>query len=246
MKKAFLLSGMVIVTICCSHTTYAQASLGSSTQYIGNGGSLRFFEWYDTEGNRIKTASEMGVKGTPMLHEGWGSGNIVYTSGKKLVIEKMNFSLCENRLYYTADKKLFQIVLPVASFEITIPDNEGDDYTYHFKSGFPVIDNQDELSLYEVLYEGDNIQLLQWNRKKMKELFNYGNSREREFVLEQQLYVYQPKEKTMVALKQALPSMQKTLPAYAGIMREYADKHKLNTRNKQEVTDLIAYLDKHN
>jgi hypothetical protein len=244
MKKASLLLGMVIACLCSTSPVSAQASLGSSTQYVGNGGGQRYFEWFDTEGTRIKTAEEMGVKGTPMLHEGWGNGNVVYTNGQKLKIEKMNFSLCENKLYYTLDKRLFQIVLPVASFDITIPDNEGDDYTYRFKSGFPAIDNQDELSLYEVLYEGDNIQLLQWNRKKMKEIFNYGNSREKEFVLEQQLYVYQPKEKTITALKQAIPAIRKTLPGYSDIIHAYAEKHKLNPHNKNEVTDLIAYLDK--
>ena len=244
MKKAFCLLGMVIASFISSQHLAAQTALGSSTQYVGNGGGLRYFEWFDSEGNRIKTAEEMGVKGTPMLHEGWGNGNVVYTNGQKLKIEKMNFSLCENKLYYTLDKRLFQIVLPVASFDITIPDNDGDDYTYRFKSGYPAVDNQDGASLYEVLYEGDNIQLLQWNHKKIKEFSNYGSSREKEFSLEQQLYVYMPHDKTIMALKQAVPAMRKTLPAYAEIINAYAEKHKLNPRNKHEVTDLIAYLDK--
>ncbi len=244
MKRLSCLLSLVLL-ILFSQPVFTQ-TLGANTSYIGSGGAMRFFEWYDTEGNRIKTAEEMGVQGTPMLQNGWGAGLVTFLSGQKLKIEKMNFSLCENKLYYTAEKKLFQVVLPVASFEVTLPDADGDDYTYHFKSGYPAIDNQNELSLYEVLYEGDNIQLLQWNYKKIKEIFNYGSSRERSFSLEQQLYVYQPKEKLLVPLKQALPSIKKTLPAYAEIISTYADKHKLNVRNKHEVTDLIAYLDKHN
>lgn len=243
MKKAKRLLGLICF-LAGTYSPLAAQNLGSNTRYAGSGGGLSFFEWYDSEGNRIKTASEMGVKGTPMLHEGWGNGKVAYTNGQKLVIEKMNFSLCEHTLYYTLDKKLFRIVLPVASFEITLPDDDGDDYTYHYKSGYPVIDHQDELSLYQVLYEGDNMQLLQWNHKKIKELFTYGASREKEFALEQQLYLYQPKEKTMVALKQALPAIRKSLPAYAETIRDYAEKRKLNVHNKQEVADLIAYLDK--
>lgn len=244
MKKATRLFGISCILAGISVSLAAQ-NLGSNTRYVGSGGGLSFFEWYDSEGNRIKTASEMGVKGTPMLHEGWGNGKVVYVSGQKLVIEKMNFSLCENTLYYTLDKKLFRIVLPVASFEITIPDDEGDDYTYRFKSGYPAVDSQDELSLYEVLYEGDNMQLLQWDHKKVKERFSYGASREKEFALEQQLYLYQPREKNMMALKQGLPAIRKTLPAYAEVISEYAEKRKLKMHNKQELADLIAYLDKH-
>ncbi len=219
----------------------AQAT--NNMQYLGNDGSLRFLEWYDTEGTRIKTASEMGVKGTPLLREGWGSGVVQYQSGEKVAYKAINYSLSEQKLYYTQNKKLYQVVNAIEYFTIGYLTIEGDSVSYHFKKGIPAIDQQNENSFYEVLFEGNNLQLLQWNHKKMKDIFNYGGSREKEFVLDQQLYVYQLKENKLRALKQALPAIKKTLPAYAAIIQAYADRHKISVRDKDELVHLIAYLD---
>jgi hypothetical protein len=155
----------------------------------------------------------------------------------------INFSLGEHNLYYSQNKKLYQTIKPIESFTIGYLTMEGDSVHYRFKNGLPAIDHQDESSLYEVLFEGNNLQLVQWNHKKMKDVFTYGGSREKEFVLEQQLYVYQLKENKLQPLKQALPAIKKTLPAYATIIQTYADRHKISVRDKEELVHLIAYLD---
>ncbi len=239
MQKASRLFLMVLLCLLFGQQINAQG------KFIGNTGTLSFFELYDTEGNRIKTASEMGINGTPLLRPGWGTGVVQYLNGTTVAYKAINFSLMENKLYYTQNKKLFTVAQPINSFDIKYANEEGDSVAYHFKNGFPIIDNQDPESLYEVLYEGENLQLLQWSHKKIKEINNYGSSREKEFFQDQQLYVYLPKEKRIAVLKQALPAIKKTLPAYADVIKTYFDTHTASIRDKEDLVYLMAYLDKH-
>ena len=239
MKKAFRLFTMVLLS------TLFGKQINAQTKYIGNSGTMNFFEIYDTEGNRIKSAGELGINGTPLLRPGWGAGIVQYLNGTTVAYKAITFSLLENKLFYIQNKKLFMVAQPVNSFDISYAGDEGDSVTYHFKNGFPFIDNQDPESLYEVLYEGENLQLLQWNHKKIKEVNNYGSAREKEFFLEQQLYVYLPKEKKIAVLKQALPAIKKALPAYADVIKTYFDTHTASIRDKEDLIYLMAYLDKH-
>ena len=239
MKKAYKLFTMVFLSLLLSQQLTAQ------TKYIGNSGTMNFFEVYDTEGTRIKSAKEIGINGTPLLQPGWGAGTVQFLNGTVVAYKNITFSLCENKLYYTLNKKLYQITQPVAAFNIGFLNENGDSVRYRFKNGFPFVENQDFESLYEVLYEGDNLQLLQWNHKKIKEVFHYGGSPEKEFALEQQLYVYLPKEQKIAMLKQAMPAIKKTLPAYADIIKTYFDTHTASIKDKEDLVYLMAYLDKH-
>ncbi len=241
MKKRSGLFPMVFLSLLFGQQLFAQ------TKYIGNSGTMSFFEVYDMEGNRIKSANEIGIKGTPLLCPGWGSGTVEFLNGNMVAYKNISFSLCEHKLYYTQNKKLFLVAQPIAAFNIKYPKEEDgiDSVMYRFKNGFPIIDNQDPESLYEVLYEGDNLQLLQWNHKKIKEVFTYGGSREKEFALEQQLYVYLVKDKTISPFKLSIPAIKKTLPAYATIVQHYFDTHKVSVKDKEDIMHLLAYLDSH-
>ena len=243
MKTLFRLFCLILLCVPISFRTNAQAN---NSKVIGYGGTVTFIEVYDNEGNRIKMAQELGVNGTPLLHNGWGTGKVQYKNGDLLAFKSLNISLYNHQLYYTQNKKLYEIVEPIESFELKYVNEEGgDSLAFRFKNGYPVIDNQNEASLYEVLYEGDNLHLIQWNNKKVRELSNYGSTREKEYWLEQQLYVYLPKEKTISSLKQAIPSIKKTLQAYAEIINDYMSSHKGGIKGKNDLVDLMAYLDKH-
>ncbi len=239
MKKNLRLFAMVLFCFFNSYHLIAQ-----NTKFVGNEGTLHYFELFDNEGKPIKMASEMGVKGSPMLLPGWASGVVHYCNGITFADTAMNYSLFDNKLFYIENNKLFRIVLPVASFFLTYTQQNGEAVNYHFKSGIPAVDDHDTSSLYEVLYEGANLQLLQWNHKKVRELSNYGGSREKEFALEKQLYLYQPKEHTVTAIRASQSSLKKGLPVYAAMIQEYCKTNKLSLKSTDEVVELVTYLDK--
>lgn len=239
MKKHIRLFVLVFIVLFCTRSLLAQ-----NTKFIGNEGTLRYFELYDGEGKPIKMASEMGVNGSPMLLDGWASGVVRYKNGVVFADTAMNYSTFDNKIFYIENNKIYQIVLPVASFYLTYTKN-GEAVNYHFKSGIPAIDDHDTSALYEVLYEGENLQLLQWNHKKVKELSNYGSSREKVFYPEKQLYLYRPKEQAITSLKPSLSSLKKVLPAYAEMIQDYAQSKKHSLKTNDQLVDLMAYLDKH-
>jgi hypothetical protein len=243
MKKVSRFLALPLFVLLLLNAVSAQTSV--NTKFIGNDGAMRVYDMYDDAGNRIKTAGEMGVNGDPMLHGGWATGVVRFQDGKVFADTAMNFSLVEKKLYYALQDRLFQIVLPVKEFSLHFENENGDSTVYHFRSGFPAIDDNDATSLYQVLFEGDNMQLLQWNHKKVREIFNYGSGSEKVFELVQQLYVFFPKERIMTAVKPAIPAIKKTLPTYSKSIEAYFSTHKLNTKDKGQMADLVAYLDKH-
>ena len=239
MKKLVYLSSIILVIL------FSEAKAQNGSKYVGNDGSLHVFEMYDDTGNRIKTAEEMGVQGSPMVYNGWASGTVRFGSGRVFSDTGLNFSLVEKKLYMSKEHKIFEMTLPINSFSLTFPTENGDSILYQFKKGYPAIDDNDQSSFYRVLYEGENMQLLQWNHKKVRDVYTYGSGREKVFELVQQLYVYFPKDKTMTAVKMAVPGIKKALPAYSGSIETYISSHKMNTKDQGQMVDLVAYLDKH-
>jgi hypothetical protein len=236
---------LVLLSAAAIHPAKAQ-TLSQNSNYIGGSGVLRVLELYDNEGNRIRMASEMGVQGTPLLQEGWGKGKIFYHSGETLLGKYINFSLYNHKLYYVQDKKMYEVVKPVDSFSVSFPHEDGTECTYFFRSGYPSVENRETDQFYEVLYQGSTLELVQWNHKKVRDVFNYGGSREKDYALDQQLYVYDPKGKTMTPLKAALPAIRKSLPGYATIINEYTATHKIGSlKDKREMIELMAYIDRH-
>ncbi len=241
MKKVLQLSAINFLWLFLLNTANAQ----NGSKYVGNDGSLHVFEMYDDAGNRIKTAEEMGVKGNPLLYDGWGTGTVYYGNGKSFTDTGINFSLVEKKLYMTKEKKIFALILPITSFSLRFPSENGDSILFKFKKGYPSIDENDNTSFYRVLFEGDNMQLLQWNHKKVRDIYTYGSGREKEFELVQQLYVYFPKENMITAVKTAIPAIKKALPAYSESIETYITSHKINAKDYGQIVDLVAYLDKH-
>jgi hypothetical protein len=213
-------------------------------QFAGNAGTLSFFELRDNEGGLIKTASEMGVVGNPMMLPDWGYGKIHFLSGKIFADSAMNLSLYNHKLFVKHENRFFEIVQPFSAVTLIYHGENGPDEAHTFKNGFPAVNGHDETAVYEVLFEGENLQLLTWIHKKVIETFNYGSPREKEYSLVQQYYVYMPKEKKMTQLSSyAINSVKKSLPAYADNIQAYYASHTINTRDKQQVLDLLAYLD---
>ena len=135
-------------------------------QYSGNDGAMRFFEMRDDQGALIKTASEMGVKGSPMIQDGWATGTIHFKNGLQFHDTLMNFSLFTNKLYIARNNRYLELVQPASSFTLNFRNEAGSIDTYQFKNGYPAIEDHDSSFMYEVLYAGENLQLLSWQHKK--------------------------------------------------------------------------------
>lgn len=222
---------------------WSHAQMSNST-FMGNSGAMKFFELYDDAGHPIKTASEMPAVGTPMLYPGWTKGWVHYRNDAIFQDTALNFSLADNKLYYQRDGKYFTLVLPVDSFSLSFPVEGGNTLVYQFKCGYPAIDGHDENSFYRVLFEGSSLQLLEFDQKRVRESFDYGSAHEKQYVLVKTLYVYQPGENKLTALRMSLNGLKKSFPDRANDIQAYVNVNKLDTKNSASVIGLMRYIDK--
>ncbi len=106
------------------------------------------------------------VAGTPYFINGWKYG--VITMKNKAVYSKrlLRLELQNQEIHYLSETNV-EMTLPTADVkDITLTDSSILPVTqYHFRCGFPPIDNQNEKNMYQVICDG-KIQLLFCQRKK--------------------------------------------------------------------------------
>jgi len=233
----------LLMALFCFAAAKIDAQIASGKLAGNDGAANKYYEFYDNSGNKIKNAGEEDVKGTPMFKEDWGSGVVKFKNGKEFKDSLMNFSLFENKLFFSKYNQIFIVSEPVEEFMITYKNEKGNFDKVHFKCGYPIVEKKDANTFYEVLYEGQGLQLLRWEQKKINESYSYGGAREREFSLMQQLYVYEVKENKMTDISSTVSSIKKSLPQCANYIDDYTAKHKLNSKDPQQLISLFAFLD---
>ena len=243
LAKERFMKTMIIIALLCFAAYNTDAQIASGKLAGNDGAANKFYEFYDNSGNKIKNAGEADVNGTPMLKDDWGAGVVKFKNGKEFVDSFMNFSLFENKLFFSKNDQIFIVSVPAEEFMISYKNEKNGYDKYHFRNGYPVYEKNDVNTFYEILYEGQGLQLLRWQHKKITESSDYGGVRTREFSLVQQLFVYQVKENKLADISSTIGSLKKNLPQYSATIDEYTTMHKVNTKDPQQLTLLIAYLD---
>ena len=235
-----------IMVISFSTPLFSQLAPGTATKYMGESGAMRFFEMRDDQGALIKTDAEKGVTGSPMLLPNWSLGTIKFKNGLSLTDSAINFSLYNHKLYLVRGQRIVEIFQPITTLVLADQNANGDSIARIFKTVYPAVDNQDSSSLYEVIYEGSQLQLLNWAFKKVHEVANYGSTKEKEYQLVEWLYAYLPEEHKMVYINTAaIQSIKKALPAaYKQSVESYFSSHHSPGKNREQLVQLFAYLDK--
>jgi len=241
-------SRLVIILLVCVFSIrplLAQTSYDYSFAKIP--GTKGFLQLSDNEGSNIKSAGEPGVNGTPMLSNIWLIGTIHFQSGETVKDSAINYSLYSKKLYKKQDNYFFEIVQPIVSISFVDPDEKTNGGMRLFKTGYPNIEANTNKSLYEVLFEGENLELLLWQQKRVIEINNYGKPNEKEYELLEKQYIYFPQKKKIEQISiSSISNLKKSLPIYADAIQNYTSSHKVNLKNKEQLTGLLNYLDKVN
>jgi hypothetical protein len=217
---------------------------GASAQGLVGVEGVRLLEFRDVDGMLFKSGNELGVRGTPMVEDGWGRGRVHFKNGLDFADSAINMSLYNGRLYVRRNNRYIELVQPAASVSLSFQHEDYSTVTYEFKSGFPAIGELSENTLYEVLFEGNNLQLLSFERKKVVDPNNYGGSTQKEYATVRQLYLYQPAEKKIVLLKSySMDAFRSSLPSYEKALTKYAVSGKKNPKNKEQFLELLTYLE---
>ncbi|MDE3235258.1 MAG: hypothetical protein KGO81_04825 [Bacteroidota bacterium] len=237
MKKFFYLLLFLLTSV---------AAFTQNGKLIGSDGVSSYLYFYDTYGNLIPTADMADVNGSPMLKDGWGYGVVKLKNGQQFVDSLMNFSLFENKLFYKKENKVFVLPYETDEFLIVYKERNNTESKYHFKSGYPDQGKNTAATFYQVLYEGANIELLDWEVKRIEEHFTYGNVREKDFVYRNLYFLYDKKNKSLVEFPTVAANLAKKMPLYEAAIKNYLSAHKVNYKVPEQVAQFTAYLDEVN
>jgi|GEM_PF-488585 hypothetical protein len=122
---------------------------------------------------------------------------------------------------------------------LLIDSSKKEPETYFFKSGYPAIEQNTELTFYEVLSDGA-IQLLKYNKKDISEIKNEmsGDTR-KEFVLHENYFVYTNGE--IKKMKREKDFILELMQDKKDKINEYLKINKLNFKNTESITKLFEY-----
>ena len=223
----------ILIFSCATPSLFAQIS----------GNAVPTVQFADANG-RILPAGVAGVQGTPYLFEKFGQGKVVFVNGMESVDSNLNYSLVDHKLYYTQKKGLYVVNQQAKEFTLYSVDKEKNKISKQFMCLFPSVDDNTPATFYEVLGKGDNLQLLKYTSKRIKESAVYGGAPLKEYVLDDLFYIYDKGAKKMIVMGSALSlkSIKKTLPNYATQMDAYLNANKLNLKKEEDMIQLLQQL----
>ena len=223
----------ILIFSCATPSLFAQIS----------GNAVPTVQFADANG-RILPAGVAGVQGTPYLFEKFGQGKVVFVNGMESVDSNLNYSLVDHKLYYTQKKGLYVVNQQAKEFTLYSVDKEKNKISKQFMCLFPSVDDNTPATFYEVLGKGDNLQLLKYTSKRIKESAVYGGAPLKEYVLDDLFYLYDKVAKKMIALGSAisLKSIKKGLPSYSVQIDALMNTSKLNLKKEEDMIQLLQQL----
>ena len=208
-----------------------------------SGNAVPTVQFADANG-RILPAGAAGVQGTPYLFEKFGQGKIVFLNGMESVDSNFNYSLVDHKLFYTQKNGLYVVNQQAKEFILYGLDKGKNKISKQFMCLFPSVDDNTPATFYEVLGKGDNLQLLKYTSKRIKESAVYGGAPLKEYVLDDLFYIYDKGAKKMIVMGSALSlkSIKKGLPSYSVQIDALMNTSKLNLKKEEDMIQLLQQL----
>lgn len=205
-----------------------------------NSGTL---DAYDLSGKAIPTGNQAEVEGSSLLNDKFVKGVVKFKDGRKFSIDSLNFSLLNNELHFKKNNVELVFTNPVDEFVLPSTGN-GKDRAVYFRSGYPDIDGNSSKTLYSLLSDGVNVQLLKYQYKSIQEIYHYSLGAEKKFVLKERMFVYDFNTRKISEVGRNINSLKKSLPSYAEDIDRFASSNKLNIHNEEDLVSLIQYLNR--
>lgn len=223
---------IIILTAATTFTASAQAIMSNS--YTGSGE-------VDLKGNPLMS-KPLEAEGSPFLNIHWGKGLVKLKNGVWHRDVLLKFDLQNNTLYFERLGVAFSFTDTVVEFFLAY-EEEGESFSYIYRSGFPAVDKQTELDFYEVVNDGKNLQLLKFNDKIITAKAQYGQENKKEYKLVEQLYAYDVNKKSIIKVKKEFSYLKNALPEYADKISLYRSKGNRHLQKEEDIKQLFAYLD---
>lgn len=190
----------------------------------------------DGNGRPFKPARLFEEEGSPFFAEEYIESNLQLLNGKtyQRIPIKINY-LTGEVLFKTESGQEMTVIKPFQRIELI---REGKKYI--FRSGFPSVDKQNELTLYEMLDSGSAV-LLKYTSVNFQDKQPYNSVNTiRTYTKKQIYYSYLP-SKGLVSLPSEAEELIRLFGKEANMMMEFMQKNKLKGKKEEDLIKLFAY-----
>ncbi len=201
-----------------------------------------FEESYGQDGKPMTTKTRL-VEGSPMFLEKWFEGKVVLNKGKEFTDAAFQYNLATQQLFFKKDSTVFAFTEPLVSFTL-MHEQKGVKQTYQFKNGYPAIGKWGSNCIYQVLVEGNQLQLLKLEEKKEQEQYVYNQPAKWVYKTQVSWYAYLPATKEIREIKNSLSELAKTLPEFEKEILGFASNKKGKKLDEPTLSLLFESLNK--
>jgi hypothetical protein len=233
--KRFFLSGLILLSL----------NLSISAQTAGaNVKTSSVVELYDEDGKPMSTPGKKNVTGSPMLNPDWGSGTIFFKNGKVTTFMEIQLNLQKNELYFRREGKSFMFSDTVTGFRIIYALQ---DLVYNdiFRSGYPETGRNKATHFYQLLVEGNNIQLLADRSKQLVDAYTYSGGEKSTYREDEVLYVFDVAKQKMTEIKNmknAKSIISAAFPDRKNDINRICDQQKSGIKTREDLVVLVKGL----
>lgn len=190
----------------------------------------------DGNGRPFKPTRGFEEEGSPFFSNEYLESSIQLMNGKSYhrIPVKINY-LTGELLFKTEDGQEMSVIKPFQRVALV-----KDGQPYVFRSGFPAIDKQTELTLYELIDSGTAV-LLKYTSVNFQDKQPYNSVNIiRTYNKKEVYYSYIP-SKGLTALPSETEALVRLFEKDAVLMAEFANKHKLKAKKEGDLKKLFAY-----
>jgi len=212
------------------HTAYGQTVANSF-----NGSP--FAEAYDINGKPFTSTNNTNIDGTPMLSESWGKGFVKLKNGKQLAVDALQFNLFDNELHFKKDNTEFIFADAVSEFKISYTQDDLD-INAVFRNGYPDMGKNTGATFYQVLADGNKLQLLKYSAKSIQDNYSYGGPVRKIYKETNEYFVYDIKNAAIKSISLEKASLIRAAPDFESSINQFKSK----LRSEKEMTAVFNLL----
>ncbi len=199
-----------------------------------------FIEAYDVNGKPF-AASNKPVAGLSVLNDSWGKGEVKFRNGFTLKDMDLKFDLFSNELHFRKDSIEYSFVDPLKEFTMVYPQND-EMRSVVFRSGYPRQERKTENTFYQVVADGQKLQLLNYMSKQVREEYEYLNPVTKSYQLDNAYFVYDVKSGVLKKVNLNKTSFMKALPKYADAIQKFSAEKNYKLNSEIEAKELFQNL----
>ncbi len=221
----------VIISIVCSLPFYAQEAFEGDRS-----NTMRIF---DASGRLFENPYK-DIAGSPFFIADWKYGYLTLNNNKTYSKRLLKINLESKEIHYLTENKL-EMSLPAGSVkEVALIDStKFPAIEYHFASGFPPIDNQNEKNFYLYLSKGKVSLLKSFRTNIITEKNEFSGESNREFRTYEDLYFFTGV--SIIKIKKDKSYILGILKNKSAEMEEYIKTNSLGFKSQQDLKKIIDY-----